>query len=284
MELGFRLLDVFTDRPFAGNQLCVVPEPPELTTEQMQALAQEIGFSETTFMIEAGGDRYAMRIFTPAAEIPFAGHPTLGTAFALASEGRIAAHAVQSTAAGEVPVDVDIEAGTAWMTQLPPIFGEEFTDRELVGRATGLGPDDLHPNLPMQVVSTGFATLLVPVRDEAALRRAQRDGRACAEAAERAGAQCLYLFAIRGPGDVMARMFDPLMGIGEDAATGSAAGPLSAYLAQRDVAGLPGTAMIRQGELVGRPSFLHVEVDRLDGWVVRVGGGVRIVGRGEFRW
>jgi trans-2,3-dihydro-3-hydroxyanthranilate isomerase len=283
MEVGFRLADVFTERPFAGNQLCVVPEPPaDLTSEQMQVLAQEIGFSETTFVTHVAGDRYEMRIFTPAAELPFAGHPTLGTAFTLAREGLIGSHAIQTTTAGDVPVEVDQEKGSAWMRQLSPRFGEEFTEVELVVRATGLGPEDLHPELPMQVISTGLPPLLVPVRDEAALRRAERDGRACAEAAERAGAECLYLFAIRGPGDVMARMFDPFMGIGEDPATGSAAGPLGAYLVERGVGG--GPIVITQGEVVGRPSFLHVDVQQNDGWVVRVGGGVRIVGDGAFRW
>ena len=285
MEVGFVLADVFTERPFAGNQLCVVPEPPgDLTSEQMQTLAQEIGFSETTFVTHATGDRYEMRIFTPAAELPFAGHPTLGTAFTLVTEGRVNQQATQTTTAGDVPVEVDLERGVAVMQQLPPRFGDEFNELELVGRATGLGPEDVHQDLPMQVISTGLAPLLVPVRDEATLRRAERNGRACAEAAERAGAECLYLFAIRGPGDVTARMFDPVMGIGEDPATGSAAGALGAYLAQRGTAGMPGSIVIAQGEMVGRPSFLHVEVQRDHDWVVRVGGGVRIVGDGVFRW
>jgi trans-2,3-dihydro-3-hydroxyanthranilate isomerase len=286
MEVPFRLVDVFTERSFAGNQLCVVPGAPSgLTPEQMQTIAQEIAFSETTFVISAEGDRYEMRIFTPAAEIPFAGHPTLGTAFILASEGRISAQAVQTTAAGEVPVEVSVDRGEAWMTQLPPEFGAVFTDVELVGRAIGLAPEDLHPDLPMQVISTGFAPLLVPIRDEATLRRAVRDGRACVEAAERSEAGCLYLFAVRGPGDVMARMFDPFMGIGEDPATGSAAGPLGAYLAERGIGGMPGSIVIAQGEMVDRASFLHVEAARAGGtWRIRVGGGVRIVGDGRFHW
>src|ERR1051325_1875753 len=109
MELSFRLVDVFTERPFAGNQLCVVPEtPPELDAATMQAVAQEIGFSETTFVTSAGGDRYAMRIFTPASELPFAGHPTIGTAFTLAAEGRIEPRAIQTCERGEVPVEVDV--------------------------------------------------------------------------------------------------------------------------------------------------------------------------------
>src|SRR5438093_9312380 len=104
MEVGFRLADVFTERPLAGNQLCVVPETPlELTSEQMQSLAREIGFSETTFVTRSDRDGYEMRIFTPDAEIPFAGHPTIGTAFTLVSEGRLEARAVQPTTAGQVP-------------------------------------------------------------------------------------------------------------------------------------------------------------------------------------
>src|SRR5882672_11277289 len=124
VEVAFRLVDVFTDVPFAGNQLCVVPEPPAgLDAATMATLAHEIGFSETTFVIGVRDGGYDVRIFTPDAELPFAGHPTLGTAFTLVSEERVAAPTVvQTSAAGDVPVDVDVAAGTAWMQQLPPVF------------------------------------------------------------------------------------------------------------------------------------------------------------------
>ena len=285
MEVRFRLLDVFTEVPFAGNQLCVVPEPPaELTPEQMHTITREIGFSETTFVTSTGGDRYTVRIFTPVEELPFAGHPTLGTAFTLVSEGRVRTPVVQTTAVGEVPVEVDVAAGFAWMVQRPPQFRGEYHDRGTLARATGLTVEDLHPNLPAQVVSTGLGPLIVPIRDEAALRRAEREGRACAKACEESGGAELYLFAIRGDGDVMARMFDPTVVIGEDPATGSAAGPLGAYLAARGLAGMPGRATVSQGEMVGRPSFLHLDVAPAgDSWTVRVGGGVQIVGAGSFR-
>jgi trans-2,3-dihydro-3-hydroxyanthranilate isomerase len=285
VELAFRLVDVFTEVPFRGNRLCVVPEcPSPLTPEQMQVLALETNFSETTFVTETHADGYRMRIFTPDAELPFAGHPTLGTAYALANEGRISPSAMQTTAVGDVPVEVDLDGGFAWMTQRPPEFGPEFGDRAVVAEAAGLAPEDLHPELPMQIVSTGLAPLLVPVRDEDALRRAERFESACRRATETSGGECLYLFAIRGDGDVMARMFDASLGVGEDPATGGAVGPLGAYLASRKLAGMPGNAVVAQGELVGRPSFLHLDV-RPDGdsWVVRVGGGVRIVGEGVFR-
>jgi trans-2,3-dihydro-3-hydroxyanthranilate isomerase len=285
MEVSFRLLDVFCDEPFAGNQLCVVPEVPEgLDAAGMQMLAREIGFSETTFVTERGADRYSMRIFTPDQELPFAGHPTLGTAYLMVAEERVTTPAIQTTAVGEVPVEIDVEEGFGWMRQRPPAFDEEFPDGEAIAAAAGLRVGDLHPDLPAQVVSTGLAPLLAPIRDLATLRRAERDGRATREVCERAGGECLYLFAITDDG-VTARMFDPGVGIGEDPATGSAAGPLGAYLAQRTAAGMPGRVTVAQGGQVGRPSFLHVEAGpEEDTFAIRVGGGVRIVGDGRFRW
>jgi trans-2,3-dihydro-3-hydroxyanthranilate isomerase len=284
MEIPFRLVDVFTPRPLAGNQLCVVPDPVDLEHDAMQAIAQEIGFSETTFVTEAGGDRYAMRIFTPDDELPFAGHPTLGTAFVLVLEGRVSSPATQVVAAGEIPVEVDVASGFAWMQQLEPTFGAVADDRDVLAAATGLRPDDLRDDAPAQVVSTGLPPLIVPIRDLETLRRARIDQRRVAEACERWGADELYLFAL-GPGDdVTARYFGPTVGILEDPATGSAAGPLGAYLAQHRLAGMPGTVLVRQGGQVGRPSELHVDV-RAEGesWRIRVGGGVHLIGEGAFR-
>ncbi len=224
VPIPFRLVDVFTPRPLAGNQLCVVPEPAGIDETTMQAIAKEIGFSETTFVTSSGGDRYAMRIFTPGKELPFAGHPTLGTAFVMVSEGRVTTPAIQSVAAGEIPVEVDAASNWAWMRQLPPVFGPEFADRELIARAIGLTAEDLHPDLPIRTVSTGLPPLIVPVRDAQALGRA-RNAEAVGEAAAAAGAEELYLFALTDDG-VTARMFESGFGAGgEDPATGSAAGP-----------------------------------------------------------
>ena len=283
MEVPFRLVDVFTPTPLSGNQLCVVPDPVELDEAAMQALAKEIGFSETTFVTEAAGDRYAMRIFTPDAELPFAGHPTLGTAFVLVSEGRVTSPGTQTTAAGDVPVEVDVASNSAWMTQLPVEFGRVFDDRALIARAAGLGLDDLEPDLPVQTVTTGLLWTIVPVRDADRLARAQRDGRALEEVVMISGDEGLYLFAMTDAG-ATARMFDAGHGIGEDPATGSAAGPLGAYLAEHGLGGMPGSILVRQGERVGRPSELHVEVrDEGGRWRVRVGGGVHVIGSGAFR-
>jgi trans-2,3-dihydro-3-hydroxyanthranilate isomerase len=282
MQVPFRLVDVFTPRPLAGNQLCVVPEPVALDDDRMRALAKEIGFSETTFVTEASADRYAMRIFTPDEELPFAGHPTLGTAFVLVREGRVTSPATQVVKAGEIPVEVDLASGFAWMTQLPPEFGAEFGDRELLAAATGLEPGDLRTDVPVQRVSTGLPPLIVPVRDLQTLRRARIDQRFVAEACRSAGSEELYLFA-EHEGGVTARFFGPTPSILEDPATGSAAGPLGAYLARYGLAGMPGSVTVFQGEQVGRPSELHVEaVAEAGSWRVRVGGGVRLVGEGVF--
>src|SRR5262245_21485935 len=283
MEVPFRLVDVFTRTPLSGNQLCVVPDNVELDDPTMQSLAKEIGFSETTFVTEAAGDRYAMRIFTPDAELPFAGHPALGTAFVMVSAGRVSSPGTQTTSAGEFPVEVDLQTNTAWMTQLPDEFGRVFEDRALIARAIGLELDDLEPALPVQTVTTGLRWTIVPLRDAHRLARAQRDGRALEEAVAISGDEGLYLFAVTDCG-ATARMFDPGHGIGEDPATGSAAGPLGAYLAEHGLAGMPGSIVVRQGEYVGRPSELHVEVrDEAGHRRVRVGGGVHVVGSGAFR-
>jgi trans-2,3-dihydro-3-hydroxyanthranilate isomerase len=277
-------VDVFTDVKFAGNQLCVVNEPPQqLDGSEMQMIAREIGFSETTFVTEADGDRYRMRIFTPGGELPFAGHPTLGTAYTLVQSGQVSTPAVQTTEGGKVPVEVELDRGFAWMTQRPPEFGAEFQDRELLAQAAGLKVEDLLEDLPAQIVFTGLSPLLIPLRDEETLRRAVRNDGAVRAAAEASGAHYLYYFAVRGDGDLMVRMFDPYFGIGEDPATGSGAGPLGAYLAARGVAGMPGRVVLSQGEMVGRPSLLHVDVQpNGDSWTIRVGGGVRPVGEGYF--
>jgi trans-2,3-dihydro-3-hydroxyanthranilate isomerase len=285
VRVPFLLLDVFAEEPFAGNQLCVVPEVPDgLGADTMLALAREIGFSETTFVTEVRPDGYDVRIFTPEKELPFAGHPTLGTAFALASTGRTGTEVLQRCRAGEVPVSIDLDACRGWMRQLPAVFGREETDLVLVARAAGLGREDLVEGLPVVPVSTGIPHLLVPVRDEATLRNASRDERACRELFDPDDdAESLYLFTIRGDGDVMARMFDRWPSIGEDPATGSAAGPLGAYLAVHGLAGMPGSVVVAQGELAGRPSFLSVKVEAEgDGWVIHVGGGVRRMGEGAF--
>jgi trans-2,3-dihydro-3-hydroxyanthranilate isomerase len=282
VRIPFRLVDVFTDRPLAGNQLCVIPDPVDLPGSDMQAIAAEIGFSETTFVTEAGGRRYSMRIFTPGAELPFAGHPSLGTAFVLTSEGRVEAPVVQVVGAGEMEIEVDLELGFARMRQLPPRFGPFLDDLELVARAATLEAADLHPDLRPRIVSTGLPHLVVPVAEPHTVVRARPDPEALAALLTDTGADGYYLMALTGEGRAKARMFATGLGIVEDAATGSAAGPLGAYLVEQGVVE-PGLITISQGIEMGRPSTLFVDVEAdAEGWTVYVGGGVSKVGEGEF--
>jgi len=284
VKIPFRLVDVFTDRPLAGNQLCVVPDPVEgLTSETMQAVAAEIGFAETTFVADAGGDRYSMRIFTPGTEMPFAGHPSLGTAFVLVAEDRVTSPVTQRVPAGEFLLEVDVAGRRARMRQGPPEFGPADMALAPLARAIGLAERDLREDLWPRVVSTGLPHLLVPARDADAVSRARPDADAVTALLEAAGADGLYVFCVLGDGEAKARMFAPAVGVMEDSATGSAAGPLGAYLAHHGAAGMPGAMSIRQGEEIGRPSELHTEVrPNGDSFEVWVGGGVAVVGRGEF--
>jgi trans-2,3-dihydro-3-hydroxyanthranilate isomerase len=282
VDVGFRLLDVFSIGPFSGNQLCVVPDAADLDAGTMQALAREIGFSETTFVTGVDERGYDVRIFTPGQELPFAGHPTLGTAFLLASEGRVGSSVLQRCGAGELLVEVDPDRGRGRMRQFPATLGAPFEDRATVAEAAGLIEADLSPDRPIRTVSTGLAHTIVPVRDAEALRRAAPRGELVGGVLRRTGGESLYLFA-HDTDAIVARMFDWELGVGEDPATGSAAGPLGVYLAEHGLAGMPGRVRIRQGEQVKRPSLLEVEVARRsEAWTAWVGGGVRLVGRGAF--
>src|SRR5262245_8398182 len=171
MRVPFRLVDVFAEAPFGGNQLCVVPEVPDgLADGTMQDLAREIGFSETTFVPFVRSTGYDIRIFTPEVELPIAGQPTLGTAFTLAREGRIAPDAIQRCMAGDIPVRIDVDGGRATMRLLRPVVGREVEDRDAVAAAAGLEPNDLVDGSPIVPVSTGIPHLMVHVRDDIALR------------------------------------------------------------------------------------------------------------------
>ncbi|HXF72045.1 MAG TPA: PhzF family phenazine biosynthesis protein [Actinomycetota bacterium] len=278
--MAFRLVDVFGTEPFSGNQLCVVPDARDLDDRTMQVLAREIGFSETTFVTEARGERYAMRIFTPGGELPFAGHPSLGTAYILVAEGRVGSPAVQVVAAGEFPVEVDLAASRASLAAVAATPGPAV-DRRRAAAAAGLVGDDLDPDLPPQVASAGLPFLVVPARDPRAVARARPGEPTLGPLLAEVGADGLYLVATVGEDAYRARMFDATLGIGEDAATGSAALALGAYLLGL---GRAGRFTILQGAEVGRPSVLEVEAaPGPAGPRVTVAGQVHVVGDGRFR-
>ena len=278
-------LDVFAERPLAGNGLAVVDDADEVADETMLAFAKETDLSETTFVQSPGADGadYRNRIFTIEREIPFAGHPSLGTAVAVARWRDLAeASFVQETQAGLQPIEVRAEDGRwrAEMTQNAAEFGTEL-DVEAVMHAVGLNPAEAHQDLAPQVVSTGLPTAIVPVSELSSLGRITPDfaaiDAALAGAQPRAGETPNFypVWVDVEAGRARARMFSTGAPGGEDPATGSAAGPLGAYLAE--FAGCE-RVVIRQGEEMGRPSVLEVEV--VDG-LARVAGGVFPVIDGE---
>ena len=271
----------------AGNGLAVVDDADGVAAEAMLTLAKELNLSETTFVQspEADGADYRNRIFTIQREIPFAGHPSLGTAVAVARwRGQEQASFVQETQAGLQPIKVHSEDGRwrAEMVQNLAEFGTEL-DVEEVMHAVGLNPAEAHQDLAPQVVSTGLPTAIVPVSDASSLERITPDfgaiDAALADAKPRAGeTPNFYLVWVdEESSEARARMFSTVVPGGEDPATGSAAGPLGAYLSQRQGRE---RIVIRQGEEMGRPSVLRVEM--ADGRP-RVGGGVIPVIDGEIR-
>src|SRR5687767_8251286 len=232
--LRYLHLDVFTSIPFQGNQLAVFPEPGDLSTETMQAIAREMAFSESTFIFpaEKTGD-IRMRIFTPGEELPMAGHPTIGSTFALAAEGVIARGREQfvfELGVGPTPVSLEWEAAGlafAWMTQPLPTFGAVVQDRSALAVAIGLDEESLAGNLPAQVVSCGVPFLFVPIATRAAVDAIAIDRRALQRACAGAGIDELPVFLFTTDGHagqetVYSRMLAPGFGVAEDPATGGA--------------------------------------------------------------
>ena len=266
MTRSYLHYDVFTSDPLAGNQLAVFLDGRGLDPDRMQAIAREMAFSEITFILpaEQAGTDARMRIFTPGTELPMAGHPTIGSTFALAHAGVIAPRQSQfvfGLAIGPTPVDMewqDDRLSFVWMTQRPPTFDPPVTNRAAVAAAIGLAVGDLDADLPAQVVSCGNPFLLVPLKDRPTVDRAASD-----TGALRALGTNVFLFAISPPGSsetIYSRMFGADVGIAEDAATGSASGPVGAYsVHHRLVHGDAAHRMVSlQGVAMHRPSRIHI--------------------------
>lgn len=298
MTLPYLHYDVFTAERLLGNQLAVFPDAGGIDPALMQRIAREMNFSESTFVLpaESAGTDVRMRIFTPASELPIAGHPTIGSAFALAHTAAIrqgAARFVFGLNVGAVPVDLEWSGERlrfAWMTQPLPDFGDPVADRTAVAAAIGLADADLDSALPVQRVSCGVPYLLVPLRGREAVDRAVSDSAAWRRMADAIGERLpVYLFTVeegRDGATAYCRMFAPSFGIAEDPATGSAAGPLGSYLLRhRIVSGdAAGRIAIEQGVAMGRASRIHVAIagtpEAIAG--VRVGGQAVLAARGEL--
>lgn len=285
-------LDVFTDRKLAGNQLFVFVEPAGLDTDTMQAFTRESNLSECTFVLppeQVGTDR-RVRIFTRTAETPFAGHPTIGTAFALAQTGVLKPAMAQTVfGLGVGPTNIDLEwtdgrLAFAWMTQLKPTFGKRIDDAAAVASAVGLTADLVPVGQEVNCGSTFFVVPLATRKavDAAILDRAKTDAMFAAAGIQRRG---IYVFSTEKAQDD-ATAYSRLLGTGgiEDPATGSAAGPAGCFAAQHGLAPADRPIVFLQGVLVRRPSRIHVKVTKGDAEItgVKVGGTAVVVGEGTM--
>jgi trans-2,3-dihydro-3-hydroxyanthranilate isomerase len=291
-RLPFVQLDVFTSRRLEGNSVAVFTDGRGLSDEEMQALAREMNLSETTFVLprESSIERergVRVRIFTVQEELPFAGHPTLGTAFALRGETGAKEIALELNV-GKVPVRFE-ETGLAVfgeMTQVDPVFGMQH-DRETVARATGLSVEDFDPALPIETVSTGLAYTIAPLKSLTVIQKLRIDLSRASEYLEKTGGKFLY-FVARETVDPAARLHARMLFYnGEDPATGSAAGCAAAWMVAHGVAKTDERVLIEQGIEMRRPSRIFVraarENDSGDNRIVnvRVGGNAIEVMRGE---
>jgi trans-2,3-dihydro-3-hydroxyanthranilate isomerase len=293
-------LDVFTRERFAGNQLAVLLDARGLDPADMQRVAREFNFSETTFVLpaEAPGTDKRVRIFTPGQELPMAGHPTVGTAFALAHEGTLVPDQSLVTfglGVGPTPVSLEWVDGRlefAWMTQQVPVFGPEIPEVAPLADALGVELTDIvDTGLPVVEASAGVPFLYVPLASREAVDGASADSSGLIHFFQGAGLRDLpvFVFTLEKSDDdatVYSRMFAPIFGIPEDPATGSATGPLGAYLVRHGAvsAERAGNLLSLQGAAMGRPSRIHIAVDVADGQVtgVRIGGQAVVVASGEF--
>ena len=304
----FLQFDVFTDRKFCGNPLAVFPEAEGITDEQMMKIAREMNLSETVFVLKSESDEVLrrLRIFTPMREIPFAGHPIVGTWTALAQEGVVPVpdggngwqRIFHEVGIGILPVDIEFQDGKAVqvvMTQGTFKIIKEVDDaheQAEVARALGMAREDLDESLPIQVITTGLPCLAVPIRSLADLRDIRVDATLLGDIYTRHGAAGCHAFSREtmevGASRAHARFFAPADNIPEDPATGSACGALGAYLVHHGGLSLEPEDgrykfVIEQGDFIHRPSRINLDVKGQTGSVeeVKVGGPAVLVARGE---
>jgi trans-2,3-dihydro-3-hydroxyanthranilate isomerase len=289
---SFNIVDVFAETKYAGNQLAVFKNAQGLTAEQMQKITREINFSETTFILSdrprKGG--YDVRIFTPGAEVPFAGHPTLGTAYVIREE------IIQSPVArvnlnlkvGQIPVTFGgkDEPGVLWMKQNPPDFGPTI-DAAQIAPILNLKPSDIDVRFPVREISTGMWFAIIPLVSLDAVKRARIDRDKYFAFVTDRQAKAILVFCpetYSRQNHLNVRVFVPYYGIEEDPATGSGNGCLAAYLVQhRYFGGSEIDTRVEQGHEIGRPSLIHLRAKEENGTIaIHVGGKVIPIAKGEF--
>jgi trans-2,3-dihydro-3-hydroxyanthranilate isomerase len=296
-RLHYHLVDVFTNQRFGGNQLAVFTDGRGVAGDLMQTLAKEMNLSESTFILppDDPANDYHIRIFTPGRELPMAGHPTVGTSYILAREGKVeiaSGRGALRLEEGVGPISVTLEMngdlpGLITMQQPMPTFGPTMTNRDLAAGMLSLSPDDLDPNLPVEIVSCGVPFLYIPLTSLRAIQSIKL----------RMDLYEQYLTELDGPGEVFvftsetvnpdstvhSRMFAPGFGIPEDPATGAASGPLGCYLVKYGVVtDNPSAIISEQGFEMGRPSIIHIGIERSGEQFTRVsvGGECVYIGAG----
>jgi trans-2,3-dihydro-3-hydroxyanthranilate isomerase len=292
-RLTFYIVDVFAEEKYAGNQLAVFRGGNALTDVDMQRIAKEMNFSETTFILsetqrEGGFD---VRIFTPRREVPFAGHPTLGTAHIIRKEivQESAGKIVLNLKVGQIPVTfsgVVEQETTYWMKQIEPIFGETLS-AEVIAPVLSLSTSEIDDRFPIEEVSTGLPHILVPLRSLESLKRAQVAQDRYFEFIENRWAKPILIFCPEphnSQNDISVRMFADIFGIREDPATGSGNGCLAGYLVRHRYWGREKIDIrCEQGYEIGRPSLLFLRAEKKGGQIsISVGGKAVTIAKGEF--
>jgi trans-2,3-dihydro-3-hydroxyanthranilate isomerase len=286
----FYILDVFAERKYAGNQLAVVRGGSALSSDAMQQIAREINFSETTFILadtpRDGG--FDVRIFTPREEVPFAGHPTLGTAHVIRTQlqGGAAEQVVLNLKVGQIPVTFGQDGYQPGCSRFSPTFGQQHAAATLAA-VLGLDVDDIDARFPIQEVSTGLPFFIIPLKQLAALQRAKVQQERYFDLIRDTVAKGLLIFCPEphaAPNDISVRVFVDYFGVPEDPATGSANGCLAGYLVKHRYFGRDQIDIrSEQGYEIGRPSLLLLRAAQHDAGIdIQVGGQSILVAQGEL--
>lgn len=292
-KLTFYTVDVFAEERYAGNQLAVVRGAKVLSDAEMQRIAKEMNYSETTFILsdEKRNGGYDVRIFTPKTELPFAGHPTLGTAYVIQREiiKEPINTIILNLKVGQIPVTLSYigeNVDILWMKQLQPIFGQTF-DAGPISKILNIDAKEVDDKFPVQEVSTGVPSSIVPLKTLDVLKRARISRDRYFEFIKDAQAKAILIFCpetYSKENDLNVRFFADYYGVPEDPATGSANGCLAAYLVKHRYFGKDQINIrVEQGYEIGRPSLLLLKAEDEEGKIdVHVGGRVVMIARGEF--
>jgi trans-2,3-dihydro-3-hydroxyanthranilate isomerase len=290
MKINYSIVDVFSEGKYTGNPLAVFKNAGNLSDREMQQIAKEVNYSETTFILSdiknAGG--YDVRIFTPNEEIPFAGHPTLGTAFIIQNEivEKPVETLILNYTAGQIPVSFNNQEEVLWMKQNEPTFGQ-LLDRKLVSDVLNIDSEYIDDRFPIQEVSTGLPAIIVPVKSLEAVKKANINREKYYKLIEHLEAKAILVFSpevYNAENDINVRDFADYYGIPEDAATGSSNGCLAAYLVKYKYFNKSEIDIrVEQGYEIGRPSLLFLKADEQKEKInVHVGGKVIKIAQGEW--